>query len=235
MHSKRQPRSEKSTQKVTPARAIYNLLIVDESGSMASIADQTVTGYQEILQTIGQAETKHPETRQYVSLVSFSTERIRRHFDLTPVKDILQSGPIDYEPDGGTPLWDCVGGAVTRLRHQLDLQGSEAQSTAVFVSILTDGYENSSVTYSQIDISDLIKTLQQVGWSFTYIGTDHDVHRVTDAIHIPKGNRVAFDRSDFKAGGLKKIKRSIEQLNEIASVDAFWEAGAKSQSNLMEE
>jgi hypothetical protein len=214
-------------------RSIYNLLIVDESGSMSSICQQTVSGYQHILETIGAAAKINPETSQYVSLVCFNSGLIRWVFDKVPVKKALNHGPIDYEPNGGTPLWDATGLALAKLQAQIFIGDHKKQ--AVFVSILTDGYENASTKFNERRISRLIEQLQMQNWSFTYIGTDHDVQSVADQIHIPRGNQVQFERSQYKTGGLKKISRAVQILNEQATRDDFWDGSKGSISDLMQE
>ena len=48
------PRAEKETR-------IYNLVILDESGSMMTIQEQAFTGVNETIQSIRQAQQEHPD------------------------------------------------------------------------------------------------------------------------------------------------------------------------------
>ena len=212
-------------------RAVYNLLIVDESGSMASIAEQTKAGYTEVLQTIQQVQRKSPDVKQMLSLISFNTDGIHWIFDLMPIDQVMETQSFHYEPDGGTPLWDAIGTAVNRLQGQI--RTAEMKKQAVFVSVLSDGYENSSEKYTAKMIKDLIEGLSAESWNFTYIGTDHDVTEVADSIGISKGNRACFERSELKQKGLKKVARAIEILHEKAMGNHFKD-DAISLDNLME-
>ena len=56
---------------------VYNLIILDESGSMNSIEKQTVSGFNETIQTISAAQRKHEEQRHFVSLIIFNSDSIR--------------------------------------------------------------------------------------------------------------------------------------------------------------
>ncbi len=51
---------------------VYNLIILDESGSMASIEQATISGFNEVVQTIKGIEKKFPEQQHFISLVSFN-------------------------------------------------------------------------------------------------------------------------------------------------------------------
>ena len=55
---------------------VYNLIILDESGSMQMIAKQAVSGLNETLQSIVAAQKEHEDQEQYVSFVTFNSTRI---------------------------------------------------------------------------------------------------------------------------------------------------------------
>lgn len=52
------------------------------------------------------------------------------------------------------------------------------------VTILTDGMENASREYTRGGIKALVEELKEQRWTFTYIGTDHDVEEVADRLSI---------------------------------------------------
>lgn len=58
---------------------------------------------------------------------------------------------------------------------------------------MTDGAENASKEYTSTAIKQLVEELEQVGWTFTYIGTDHDV--VYSAEKISIRNTMSFVRN----------------------------------------
>ena len=89
---------------------IYHLIILDESGSMAIIERQAVSGLNETLGGIRSASRKMPDQNHFVSIVSFEGDGVRG------VKTIRDRVPIDkvenitmeeYHPGSSTPLYDA--------------------------------------------------------------------------------------------------------------------------------
>lgn len=69
-------------------KKVFNLLILDESGSMCSIEKATVSGLNETIQSIRNAQKKHPEQEHFVSLMSFNSEGRKYHYERTPAEEI---------------------------------------------------------------------------------------------------------------------------------------------------
>lgn len=83
-----------------------------------------------------------------------------------------------------------MGYGINKLRQVLENQ----QDYNVLVTILTDGEENSSVEYSKQAINQLVNNLKETGWTFTYIGTDHDVEKA--ALDLSISNTMKFEKNE---------------------------------------
>ena len=59
---------------------------------------------------------------------------------------------------------------------------------------MTDGEENDSKEFSGSDIKKLVEELKQNRWTFTYIGTDHDVEKI--AISLSINNTMVFEKNE---------------------------------------
>ena len=94
---------------------IYNLIVLDESCSMACIKPQTINGFNEPIQTITSAQKKFPEQNHLGTLVSFNSNEIKTVLDLSPVSRVEQINQKSYCPDGNTPLYDALGLSLTRF------------------------------------------------------------------------------------------------------------------------
>lgn len=169
---------------------IYNLIILDESGSMASIKPATISGFNELIQRIRMEADKDPEQEQWVNLYSFNSGGIRELLPLQRATELPQLTEATYRPDAMTPLFDAIGHATGRLRKALEGQSGYA----VLVTILTDGAENDSKEYSGQAIGQIVRQLEQQQWVFTYMGTNQDVQ--AEAAKISISNYFSFKYSE---------------------------------------
>ena len=68
---------------------IYNLIILDESGSMDCVKKQTISGCNETINTIRMAQEKYADTQlHYVSIFAFQSGSV-------PSRYIIKNEPID--------------------------------------------------------------------------------------------------------------------------------------------
>lgn len=58
-------------------KRVFNLLVVDESGSMSIIERQALVGINETLTTIQKMQKTHKDMEQRVTLITFSTALTR--------------------------------------------------------------------------------------------------------------------------------------------------------------
>lgn len=181
---------------------IYNLIILDASGSMSSIYNQALSGVNETFDTIRIAQEEHPELLQHVTLASFSAgERfLNRVYSATPISEVRNITHDDYRLHGWTPLYDAMGTCIIELLHKA------TPEDRVLVTIITDGYENSSHTWNGQQIKHLVEDLRQKGWTFTYIGADQDVDRVAGEIGVRNTLRFSANPEDTTAMFAKERK-----------------------------
>ena len=169
---------------------IYNLIILDESGSMSAIFDETLRAVNEAFSGIRRNQDEFPEQRHYVSIVTFEgtgMSGVRTRRDRVPVGEIRDFTEKDYRPGGCTPLLDAMG----RSLH--DLECKTGENDRVFATVITDGYENSSQEYTGKMIKALVSRLRTKGWTFAYIGANQDAVEAASELNID--NALNFDAS----------------------------------------
>lgn len=166
---------------------VFNLIILDESGSMSSIERQAIDGVNETMQTIRSAQKKHEEQEHFVTFVSFNSDGIKTIYDMMEADNVNEITDKDYCPACCTPLYDAMGVSLTKLRK------SVAEEDVVLVTVITDGYENASHEYNGQAIKSLVESLKAKGWVFTYIGANQDAERVAATIAI--NNTLSFSAS----------------------------------------
>ena len=173
----------------TKKMKVYNVIILDKSGSMSSIARQAIDGVNETIGSIKSAQEKNPDQQHLVTLVAFCGCEQRLIYDNVPVAEAKKLTDKDYRPCCMTPLYDAVGMTITRI-HALKSQDSDSLA---LVTIITDGYENASHEFTLTAIRSLIESYKEQGWQFTYIGADHDVEQVSFSLHID--HHLKFDKT----------------------------------------
>ena len=166
----------------TPTKTqVYNLVILDKSGSMESIRTEAINGYNETLGSIKATQLKFLETQEhFVSLAAFCDCGIDMIYDMTPIKDADKLTKEKYDPCCCTPLFDAIGKTVKTLKKKI----ADVEDAAVLVTIITDGYENSSKEWDGKTVSKLIEECKEEGWMFSFIGAGEDVVKVATTISI---------------------------------------------------
>jgi hypothetical protein len=165
----------------TAKTQVYNLVILDKSGSMESIRKEAIDGYNETLGTIRAAQLKHMDTQDhFVSLAAFCGCGIEMIYDKTPIKDADKLTREKYEPCCNTPLFDAIGSTIKHLKHDI----KDIEDAAVLVTIITDGCENSSKEWTGPAIKKLVDECKNDGWMFAFIGAGEDILKVASTISI---------------------------------------------------
>ena len=170
---------------------VYNVIIMDRSGSMWDIQKSAIMGFNEVLGGVKAAKKKYSDTQeQLITLVLFDSEEITDvHWNADPDAASILTKET-YVPGACTPLYDAMGRTLTRLRKEI----GDDRDCSVAVTVITDGYENSSEEYDLPAIKALVDSLKEKGWSFAYMGTDHDVESVSVSLSIT--NVVKFEKTE---------------------------------------
>ena len=194
-------------------KRVFNLIIVDESGSMCVIEKQALMGLNETIETVKKMQRLHKDMEQRVTLITFDSSHKRYIFDNVPARATHKLTNKEYRPGGATPLYDAIGMGISKLN---------AQTTAddhVLVTIITDGEENCSEEYNLKMIKTLIGKLKKLNWTFTLIGTDNlDVEGMAGAMAID--NHLEFKEDE--AGTERMFARECRsrvRYNECMAFD----------------
>ena len=190
---------------------VFNLIILDESGSMQSIKKATINGFNEVIQTIKGIELQFPEQEHLISFVTFNGLGIKTHLFNEPVNKINPINENNYNPDADTPLYDAMGFSIAKLRDETE----KCEKYNVLVTILTDGEENASKEYNGNAIKKLVEELKNKCWTFTYIGANHDVDRFADSLSIKNKMNYMADEADVKRMWAKENSSRVNFSQKI--------------------
>ena len=205
---------------------IYNLIVLDASGSMYSIRNEAIAGVVETIQTIRTAQKDNANQEHLFSLVVFNGRSIANVYDRMPIDKVPDLDANDYQPTDNTPLYDAMGNAITNLQRYIN------DDDNVLVTVITDGYENSSVEWNHQRVFQLVEDLKNKNWLFTYIGANQDALKVAKGMGIDhsmnymsdaEGTKAMFRKERFSRkafyGKLSAGKRFFEAKSEDYFVD----------------
>lgn len=201
--------------KANVAKRIFNLIILDESGSMYGLEKMCVDGVNETIQTIKNASKANPDQKQMFSFITFSGRAmgelpIRVKTYLEEITNVDEFPVTAYAPNGCTPLFDAMGIALTELEKKV------TDDDIALVTVITDGYENASRMYSQKAIQNLVSRLDERGWVFTYIGANQDAMYESSKVGIKNSLNFCADEEGMKKMW-EKERRSRDMFYQKSS------------------
>ena len=201
--------------KANVAKRIFNLIILDESGSMYGLEKMCVDGVNETIQTIKNASKANPDQTQMFSFITFSGRAmgelpIRVKTYLEEITNVDEFPVTAYAPNGCTPLFDAMGIALTELEKKV------TDDDIALVTVITDGYENASRMYSQKAIQNLVSRLDERGWVFTYIGANQDAMYESSKVGIKNSLNFCADEEGMKKMW-EKERRSRDMFYQKSS------------------
>lgn len=209
---------------------VHNLIILDESGSMSSIKSLIINGFNELVQSIKGIEKQFPDQEHLISMISFNDLNFNSLHFVDEVNKLDAINDSSYNPASMTPLFDAMGFSLSKLNQYLE----DKENYSVLVTILTDGEENASKEYTSPAIKNLVDELKQKNWTFTYIGTDHDVESMALKLNIY--NTMSFDKNGtdikrmFTVESKSRVKYSLNIQNGEKNNENFYSSIQKNKS-----
>ena len=203
---------------------IYNLVILDASGSMETIYTQALTGVNETLATIRMAQEEHPELQQYVTLASFSAgvHFLNRIYSAKPIAEASNITREDYPLLGCTALYDAMGTCISELQQKV------THGDRVLVTIITDGYENASRRYDYSTVKRMIEAQQEKGWEFVFLGANIDAAAEAGRIGIRPDRASQYMPDGIgNAAAYEAMASAQTSMRTCGSVDPTWNAAPR--------
>jgi uncharacterized protein YegL len=184
-------------------KSIDITILLDRSGSMHSLTDETISGFNEFIYS-----QRGLEAKITVTLVQFDHEYLV-NYEAIEINKVTDLDAKTYVPRGSTALLDAIGKTIklTQERHQLLKKKKRPDKTMLV--IITDGYENSSTLYTKKRVFKKIKKMEtQRGWEFIYLGANQDAIKVAAdyGIEIKKTLSFAAD-----SDGTKEMFHSVSK------------------------
>lgn len=145
------------------------VFILDRSGSMSGLEDDTIGGFNAMIQ-----KQKAEEGEAYVSTILFDnhTEVIHDRVDIQKVAPMTRK---EYYVRGCTALLDAVGKSIRHIGNVHKYAREEDRPEQTIFVITTDGMENASREYTYDRVRKMIEHEQEkYGWEFLFLGANID-------------------------------------------------------------
>lgn len=175
------------------------VFIIDKSGSMSGLEDETIKGFNELLN-----KQKKQKDKALITTIFFNTtmQFINERKDINEVKEITLN---DYRVGGCTALLDAIGNSINYIyNNQINDKENEYNNMVV---IITDGLENSSLEFSYEKINSLINKKQKEDWQFIFLGANIDVIKEANKMGIASDNAVSYNNDE------KGVKLNYEAIS----------------------
>lgn len=189
--------------------------VLDSSGSMSKIADDTKGGFNTFL--LDQREEPGSAT---VTLYDFN-DSVRLAYESIPIGEAEKLTNDNYTPGGQTALHDAISTAITDTDDDIQTRSDAAQPDTVVVVILTDGKENASET-PEDRVRELIEEYTERGWEFLFIGANQDAALTAEQMGIDADQSLTMDHSgDGTRAAYDSVSRNVSEARNTGSTDGF--------------
>jgi hypothetical protein len=196
--------------------------IADRSGSMASIIDDSIGGFNSFLK-----EQKKLKDEATLTLALFDDQYDLLYDDV----DIQKVQPVTKDvwmPRGMTALYDAIGKTITAVKANHAKLGVERPAKVLCV-IITDGQENASREYKLDSIKKLIKSCENDDWNFIYLAANQDAFAVGTSFGVAAGNTYTYDASTQGVFNMSStLTASAVSYRSMSSTDKDFKKKSKS-------
>ena len=195
------------------------VFILDRSGSMAGLEDDTIGGFNAMVK-----KQQKEEGKALLSAVLFS-DRSNVIYDRVDIEKVEPMNDRQYQVGGCTALLDAVGEAIRHIRNVHKYAREEDRPAKTVFVITTDGMENASREYDYKKVSGMIREQQEKGWEFLFLGANIDAVAAARDLGIREDMAVEYEAdSEGTEINFEAVSGAIGSLRRSEVLDASWKA-----------
>jgi uncharacterized protein YegL len=162
-------------------------IVLDRSGSMASVKDDTIGGFNQFV-----ADQKQVPGTGKITLVQFD-DQYESVYRSVPLASAPSLTPATFVPRGSTALLDAIGRTIDETGARFSATAEPDRPGKVVFVILTDGMENASRTFTLAKINEMIALQRDVyKWQFIFLGANQDAIATAAAMQIPAAQALTY-------------------------------------------
>ena len=178
------------------------VFILDRSGSMRGLEEDTIGGFNGMLD-----RQRRLEGEANVTTVLFDDnyEIIHDRFPLQAIRPLTRN---EYYVRGCTALLDAIGKTICKIRTVQDYLPDDMKAEKVIFVITTDGLENASREYGYAQIRKMVEEQKERGWEFMFLGANFDA--VAEAAKFG----IAEERSATYVNDRAGVRKNFEAVGQ---------------------
>lgn len=194
------------------------VFILDRSGSMSGLEQDTIGGFNSMIN-----QQKNADGEALVSTILFDNVSEVLH-DRINVKDIQPLTDHDYMVRGCTALLDAIGGAIHHIGNIHKYARREDIPEHTMFVITTDGMENASRYYSSNKVKQMIERQKiKYGWEFLFLGANIDAVETASLFDIDEDRAVNYQcDSEGTALNYEVISEAISAVRCSVPLGSNW-------------
>lgn len=205
-------------------------ILLDRSGSMTSIANDTIGGFNSFIR-----EQKALVGKATLSLATFSSDYTPIH-DFVDIQSVPELTPQSYRTSGSTALLYSATNLINSVGQKLAALPEESRPSRVLNVLITDGEENYShhfgVEYNLAKVKEMIEhQTNKYSWLFVFIGSSGiDAFSNAKSLGMYASNTMKFAPTSAGVGHMYKslqsntasYRSSVMSANEISEGGGFF-------------
>ena len=177
------------------------VVILDRSGSMSQIRDDTIGSFNTFLED----QKKEPGFANF-TLVQFDDKYEVVHEGKT-IQEVPALTSETFVPRGSTALLDAIGRTINEVGARLSGMDESDRPGKVIFSILTDGQENHSVEFTRSKIFEMIShQRKEYNWEFIFLSADENGIQDAQSMGISGANVALYAHS---AKGIRSANYAV--------------------------
>jgi len=167
------------------------VMVLDRSGSMRSVKDDTIGGFNSFLE-----EQRKVKGKAEVSLVLFD-DQYEPQFAGVDLNVVADLDDTTFVPRGLTALLDAVGKTISSTYSSIKSAKKKDRPEQVIFVVITDGFENSSREYTREALFNMITEMKEKEkWEFMFLGANQDAIEVGGQYGFDAGSSLTYSANE---------------------------------------
>jgi len=192
--------------------------IIDRSGSMSCLVNETIGGFNNFL-----TEQQKLEGKAILTLVQFD-DQYQIDYNGVDINDVKPLDTTTYVPRGMTALLDAVGKTINTVGERLANTEEDKRPGKVVFLIITDGQENSSQEFLAEKVEEMVHhQTDKYQWSFVFLGGGDPDFQSAQATSLGIAPQNAYNYSANRVGTkavYTNLSRGMSRMRLTNDADA---------------